>query len=114
MLLLLLLLSFSVLRVFHFFVHSPPPRCLFLLLLLLSSNSRNRSLSFSSLSASSSSSASPSTIEQLRLDVREFGKEAGRLGVDVTPFAPYKQLLEVVEAGRAGDGGAAIGGTTSR
>ncbi|CAM9593693.1 unnamed protein product [Ectocarpus fasciculatus] len=35
---------------------------------------------------------------QLRLDVREFGKEAARLGVDVSSFPPYERLLEVVEA----------------
>lgn len=49
--------------------------------------------------------------EQLRLDVREFGKEASRLGVDVSCFAPYEQLLEVVED-RGGD--VAPGSATSR
>lgn len=36
--------------------------------------------------------------EKLRLDVREFGKEAARLGVDASSFPPYERLLEVVEA----------------
>lgn len=40
--------------------------------------------------------------QQLRLDVSEFGKEAARLGVDVSPFPPYERLLEVVEAGGEG------------
>lgn len=40
----------------------------------------------------------PHLAPQLRLDVSEFGREASRLGVDVSPFPPYERLLEVVEA----------------
>ncbi|CAM9502390.1 unnamed protein product [Ectocarpus sp. 8 AP-2014] len=50
---------------------------------------------------------------QLRLDVREFGKEAARLGVDASSFPPYEGLLEVVEAKHA-DASAVEGSASSR
>lgn len=50
---------------------------------------------------------------QLRLDVSEFRREASRLGVDVSTFALYENLLEVIEAREDGGGGAAATGASS-
>jgi len=36
---------------------------------------------------------------QLYLDVREYGEELKKFGIDKTTFAPYKQLLVCVQEG---------------